>query len=298
MQHEIGDERLLERCREALDELRRQATDEADGVRDEVPLAVVLERPGRRIECLEQPVVDRRVRAGECVQERRLPDVRVAGESDRRDARPRALLSASRTLALERPESPLEERDPRARETAIGLELALTGAARADAATESLEVLPHAAHPRQVVLELGQLDLELALGAPRVLGEDVEDQLRAIDDASAERVLERSLLRRAELVVGEQHLGGRAGVRLLQLRELPLAHERARIRVRAMLDDLVDGSDACRAREIAELGELEPCRPSPSGTRPRGARAPAPPLVRDRAGARVTARLCRGTLLR
>jgi len=44
-------------------------------------------------------------------------------------------------------------------------------------------VLPQAAHPREVVLELGQLDLELALGARRVLGEDVEDQLRPVDDA-------------------------------------------------------------------------------------------------------------------
>ena len=68
-------------------------------------------------------------------------------------------------------------------------------------------MLPHAAHAREVVLELRELDLELSLGAPRVLREDVEDQLRAVDDARAERVLERPLLRRAELVVGEEHLG-------------------------------------------------------------------------------------------
>ena len=40
-----------------------------------------------------------------------------------------------------------------------------------------------------------------------VLGEDVEDQLRAVDDARLERVLERPLLGRVELVVDEQHLG-------------------------------------------------------------------------------------------
>jgi hypothetical protein len=55
-------------------------------------------------------------------------------------------------------------------------------------------VLPEAAHPRQVVLELRELDLELALGGDGVLGEDVEDQLRAVDDARAERVLEEALL--------------------------------------------------------------------------------------------------------
>jgi hypothetical protein len=36
VQDEVGDERLLERGREALDELVRQPADEADGVGDEV----------------------------------------------------------------------------------------------------------------------------------------------------------------------------------------------------------------------------------------------------------------------
>ena len=59
----------------------------------------------------------------------------------------------------------------------------------------------------QVVLELRELDLELALGASRVLREDVEDQQRAVDDARLQLVLEQLLLRRRELVVDEQHLG-------------------------------------------------------------------------------------------
>ena len=103
-------------------------------------------------------------------------------------------------------EAALEHRDASAREAAVGLELRLAGAARADAAAEPLEVLPHPPHPRQVVLELGELDLELALGADGVLGEDVEDQLRAVDHARAERVLEEALLHRVELAVDEQAL--------------------------------------------------------------------------------------------
>ena len=63
VQHEVGDERLLERRREPLDELRRQTADEADRVGDEVALSVVLERPRRRVERLEQPVVHGCVRA-------------------------------------------------------------------------------------------------------------------------------------------------------------------------------------------------------------------------------------------
>ena len=256
VEHEIRDERLFERCGEALDELCREAPDEAHRVGDEVALAVVVETPRRRIERLEEAIVDRRVRAGERIQECRLPDVRVARERDRGSARADPLLPSGGTLALECPEALLEEGYACPSEATVRLELTLAGASRPDAAAESLEVLPHAAHPRQVVFELRELDLELALGATGVLGEDVENQLGAIDDARLERVLERALLRWAQLVVDEQRLGVGLGKGLLQLRELPLAHERPWIGVHSMLDDLPDGVDAGSPRQLGELSEL------------------------------------------
>ena len=63
VQHEVRDERLLQRRREALDELRRQLADEADGIGDEIALALVLEAPRRRVERLEEPVLDAHLRA-------------------------------------------------------------------------------------------------------------------------------------------------------------------------------------------------------------------------------------------
>ena len=115
VEDEVGDERLLERGREPLDELRRQAADEADRVGHEVALAVVLERPRGRVERLEEPVVHRRVRTGQRVQKRRLADVRVPGERDRRDSRALPLLPARRALHPEPAQPALEERDARAR---------------------------------------------------------------------------------------------------------------------------------------------------------------------------------------
>ncbi len=100
----------------------------------------------------------------------------------------------------------LQEGDSPPGQPAVGLELRLAGAPRADAAAEALEVLPHASHARKVVLELRELDLELALRRSRVLGEDVEDQLRPIDDAQLERVLEAPLLARIEVVVHDEGL--------------------------------------------------------------------------------------------
>ena len=247
MKDQVGDERLLERRREALDELGRQASDEADGVGDEVPLAVVVEAARRRVERLEEAVLDRDVGARQRVEQGRLADVRVPGERDRRHLRPLALLASNAALRLERLEPGAEHGDAVAGHPAVALELRLTGAARADAATEALEVLPHAAHPRQVVLELRELDLELALGADRVLGEDVEDQLRAVDDARRERVLERALLRRVELVVDDEHVGPALGVERLQLLELALADVRLLIGSAPLLDELRDRDRRARS---------------------------------------------------
>ena len=157
----------------------------------------------------------------------------------------------------------LQQRDPAASQAAVGLELGLAGATRADTgpqragtAAEALEVLPHAPHARQVVLELRELHLELSLGADSVLGEDVEDQLRPVDDTRRQRVLERPLLGRVELVVDEQDVGPGVRVGGLQLGELTLADVGTRIGVYAVLDDVADRLDAGSARELAELREL------------------------------------------
>ena len=198
----------------------------------------------------------RDVRAGERVQQRRLADVRVAGERDRRRLGAPPLLAPRRALALELLQAPPQLRDAPAREPAVGLELRLTRAARADAAAEALEVLPHAAHAREVVLELGELDLQLSLGARRVLGEDVEDQLRPVDDARVERVLEEPLLRGIELVVDDHALGSLLAEALLQLLELALADVGALRRPGAMLHDFADRLDACGAGKLLDLGEL------------------------------------------
>ena len=256
VQHHVGDERLLQRRREAFDELVRQAPDEADGVGDEVAAPVVLEAARRRIERMEELVLDRDLRAGQPVQERRLADVRVARERDRRRLGAMPLLPPRRALLLEILQLPLQDGDAVPRQPAVGLELRLTRAARADPAAEPLEVLPHAAHARQVVFELRELDLQLAFGARRVLREDVEDQLGAVDHARVERVLEESLLCRVELVVDEQALGAGFLVALLQLLELALADVRPLRRAGAVLDDLADRLDARRPGELLDLGQL------------------------------------------
>ena len=115
MQDEVGDERLLERGGKPLDELVRQAPDEADRVGEQILPAVDFEAAGRRVERLEEAVRDRDLCTGERVQQRRLADVRVAGESDGRRLGAASLLSAGGALALEPAEPGAKNRDPTTR---------------------------------------------------------------------------------------------------------------------------------------------------------------------------------------
>ncbi len=256
VQDEVGDEGLLEGRREPLDKLMRQPADESHGVGDKVAASIVLEAARRRIERLEQPVAHRDGGIREGVQKRRLADVGVARERDGRNLGAPPFLPADVALSPQVLQPVLQERDALACEPAVCLELRLTWATRADAAPESFEVLPHASHARQVVLELRELDLELALCCDRVLREDVEDQLGTVDDARLQLVLEQALLRWRELVVDDQHLGPSVLVRLFQLLELSLADIRAWIGGSPMLNEPCHGFHARGAGELLELCEL------------------------------------------
>src|SRR5262249_6915833 len=132
MENEIGDERLLERRGEALHQLVRQAADEADSVGDEVAPSLLLEAAGRWIERLEQPVRTGAPRVGECIEECRLPGVRVPGERDGRRLRATPLLAANVALAAQLPQPLAQERDPAARKPPVRLELRFAWAAGPD----------------------------------------------------------------------------------------------------------------------------------------------------------------------
>src|SRR5205823_10037476 len=104
---------------------------------------------------------------------------------------------------------------PGADATPVGLDLRLTGTAGSDpaAARDAATGLPGqrfapSAQPRQQVLHLRELDLRLAFLAAGVLGEDVEDKRRPVDDLDLDLVLELAQLAGRELAVADDRVGG------------------------------------------------------------------------------------------
>src|SRR5439155_1443430 len=124
------------------------------------------------------------------VHRRRLARVRVADERDRRKGDRGALVAVEPAGPFDVAQPAVELADARPHATAVHLELGLARAARAHAAAEPREVRPLARETRQQVLELGELDLHLALEASRPLREDVEDERAPAADLPVELTLD------------------------------------------------------------------------------------------------------------
>ena len=261
VQEQVCLQGLLERGREGVDELVGQLSDEADGVGEQVLAPLDLERARGGVEGVEQVVAHAHLRARQSVQQCGLARIRVAGEGHRRQ--PRALaLGAHHLAGALRVLQPAPQRaDAIAGEPAVRLDLGLARAPGADAAVhtagaEPLEVRPQPAHAREVVLQLRQLHLELALGRRGVVGEDVEDDCGAVDHRRAECLLEVALLARQQLVVHGDHVRVGGPDRRLQLAQLALAEIAVRIGRRALLDHLPHHPDARGGEQLAEFLEV------------------------------------------
>lgn len=104
-------------------------------------------------------------------------------------------------LAAQLVEPRFQHLDALADQPAVGFELRLAGAAQADATLLPLEVGPGPNQAGREVLQLRELDLQLAFVAARALREDVENEARTIDDAPIKHSLQIALLSGCERVI-------------------------------------------------------------------------------------------------
>ena len=141
------------------------------------------------------------------------------------------------------------------RAAAADLELRLARSAPADAAGEAGERVVLLTETRHVVLQLRELHLELAVVALGALREDVENELRAIDDLEVALLRDRGGLRGRELAIEDEHVGVELHRANDHVVELALTEHELRIDAIAELDDGIRDLDAGSPRELAELGD-------------------------------------------
>src|SRR5690606_5868466 len=147
----------------------------------------------------------------------------------------------------------LQMPDAAAEQTAVGLELRLARAAQADAALLTFEVSPPSDEPCRQMLELRELDLELAFEARGSLREDVEDQPVAVQHARLERLLQVALLACTQRPVDEDELGIGVGDELCELLHLARPEVVTRVRTVALGMKRTDDLRTGRSGECFEL---------------------------------------------
>ena len=157
------------------------------------------------------------------------------------------------TALLEHVQAALEVVDALLGAAAVDLQLGLAGAAPADAAGEPRHRGAVADHARQEVAQLGQLDLQLAVRGGRVLGEDVEDQGRAVDDLELGVLADLAGLRGREVGVADQELDVLLERPHEHVAQLALTEEGARVGAGAALGSEVDQVQAGGAAQLAQL---------------------------------------------
>src|SRR5262249_40678336 len=160
--------------------------------------------------------------------ERRLAGVGVTDERDRDVRDLGTLLAVQLTGPLDLGEAGAQPQQALAHPPTGDLELSFAGATRAGATPEPREMRPRARQARQEVVELRQLDLQLALEAAGAGGEDVEDQLAAVEHLDVEALGEGALLAWAQVLVDDHHRGAMLTHGLLELLDLALADEGGR----------------------------------------------------------------------
>ncbi len=136
---------------------------------------------------------------------------------------------------------------------AVGFELGFAGPAQPDAALLTLEMGPAAHQTRGQMLELGQLDLQLALVRARATGEDIQNQPGAIEHARIHALFEVAFLARRQIVVEHHEFGAVLGHRRRDLVGLAAADEKPRVRNAARAADM---AKHIRARGFHELTEF------------------------------------------
>ena len=148
----------------------------------------------------------------------------------------------------------------------IGLEFRFAGPSGPDTAAKARQRHASAHEPGQQVFQLRELDLQLPFPRPRAPGEDVEDELRAIDDLATDLLFDLPELRRGQLAVENDDAGIGLRTRGGQRRDLSLPEKRRGVRLGTLLQHAQHDLGAGRFGQPAELVErsfrVEPAGPA------------------------------------
>ena len=238
MEQNFGSLDLFERGAEARNQRVGKVADEADGIGEQdLAAGRKLQLPEFGVEGSEHTGRFEHAGLGEGIEEGALAGVGIADEGDHGDRDCLAALPLLMADAADGVELGLDVVDAKVDLAAIGLELGFARAAGSDAAAKLRHGATASGQAGQLVFELCEFYLELALAGLGVAGEDVEDELRTVDDVAGKPGFDVAQLRGGEVVVEENKRGVGGGHDANNLVEFALADEAGGIGLLAALDE-------------------------------------------------------------
>src|SRR4051794_17913277 len=183
----------------------------------------------RRIEGRKEKVFREHRFAGQAIEKRGFSSVRVADQSNHRPWRPLppAAMQAPRPLNLV--ELAADLRHPLSDQAPVSLDLRFARTSEeAEATTLALEMGPASDQTTGLIVEMGKLDLQAALGCRCPLAEDLQDETRSIDHLGANFVFQVLLLDRSKRRIDDQQPGAAVFRKPRDLLDLALSEERCR----------------------------------------------------------------------
>ncbi len=249
-QQQIGLRRHLQRGPERRHQPVRQVTDETHRVRQQRrPLRRQVDQPRLRVESRKEPVIHVRIRVRKCIQQRGLARVCVPHQRHHRPRPPHPRALAPRR---DRIDLALEFADPLPHRLVAQLQRALAGTLHADPALEPALLLRNR-QPRNQILQLRQLHLDLRLRRLRPTRKDLKNQLGPVDDLDPQRQIQIVHLQRRQIVVEDHHIRARFAAGQLHIRQLAFADQQPRRRLRPTLHDAPDHLRPRRIRQPLQL---------------------------------------------
>jgi hypothetical protein len=162
-----------------------KVADEADGIGEQdLAAGRKLQLPEFGVESSEHAGRFEHAGLGEGIEEGALTGVGIADEGDHGDRDCLAALPLLMADAADGVELGLDVVDPKVDLAAIGLELSFARAPGSDAAAKLRHSATASGEAGQLVFELREFYLELAFAGLGMAGEDVEDELRTVDDVA------------------------------------------------------------------------------------------------------------------
>ena len=205
MQQQVGLPGFFQRGLEAGNQVVRQVANEAHRVAQQHGAPAGQVPPsGAGIQGMEEPVPSFHPGAGQRVHQRAFAGVGVADQRDGAGA-----VSGSHLAFLtphDHVQLALQVVDAFFHQAAVFFQLLFARPAHADAVADSGQVGPHPLEPRQGILQLGQLHGQPGFVSAGVGGEDVQDQLGAVQHLAAGQFFQVAFLAGGQVIVEQHHV--------------------------------------------------------------------------------------------